>query len=165
LLLNEATGRPPPILCGQVLVIDKRRTLNFKDQSWSKNMSLSPEESHRVLTDPSSANQEQIREALASLSALADYRIFGICADTTSQAALVLASYLKVLDEELPMPEVESLETTGIYLKFNPRTGRCHADAYTGTERGVIISFHSPEVGEINDTYGGLPLDLYLVSS
>ncbi len=128
-------------------------------------MSLSLEESHRVLTDPSSANQEQIREALVSLSLLSDYRIFGICAETTAQAALVLASYLKVLDQELPIPEVESLETTGVYLKFNPRTGRCHADPYTGKERGVIISFHSPEFGKINDTYGGLPLDLYLVSS
>jgi hypothetical protein len=129
-------------------------------------MSLSPEESHRILTDPSTAEHQQLREALVSLSALADYQIFGICADTTAQAALVLASYLKVLDQELPIPEVEveSLETTGIYLKFNPRTGRCHADPYTGVERGVIISFHSPEFGEINDTYGGLPLDLYPVS-
>jgi hypothetical protein len=128
-------------------------------------MSLRSDEAHKILMNPSSANHEQLREALGALSALADYQIFGICADTTSQAALVLASYLKVLDEELPVPEVESLETTGIYLKFNPRTGRCHADPYTGTERGVIISFHSPEFGEINDTYGGLPLDLYLVSS
>jgi hypothetical protein len=127
-------------------------------------MSLRSDEAHKILMNPSSANHEQLREALGALSALADYQIFGICADTTSQAALVLASYLKVLDEELPMPEVESLETTGIYLKFNPRTGRCHADPYTGTERGVIISFHSPEFGEINDTYGSLPLDLYLVS-
>jgi Domain of unknown function (DUF1824) len=128
-------------------------------------MSLRSDEAHKILMNPSLANHEQLREALGALSALADYQIFGICADTTSQAALVLASYLKVLDEELPMPEVESLETTGIYLKFNPRTGRCHADPYTGAERGVIISFHSPEFGEINDTYGGLPLDLYLVSS
>lgn len=128
-------------------------------------MALSPEESHRILTAPSSADQEQIREALVSLSARADYKIFGICAETTTEAALVLASYLKVLDQELPIPEVESLETTGIYLKFNPRTGRCQASPYTGAERGVIISFHSPEFGEINDTYGGLPLDLYLVSS
>ncbi len=127
-------------------------------------MSLSPEEAHKILQDPSSANYEQLREALVSLSALADYQIFGICSDTTAQAALVLASYLKVLDQELPIPKVEPLETTGIYLKFNPRTGRCHADPYTGTERGVIISFHSPEFGEINDTYGGLPLDLYSVS-
>ncbi len=131
-------------------------------------MSISPEEAHKILRDPSSANHEQLREALVSLSALADYQIFGICADTTSQAALVLQSYLKALDQEPPMPEIESIEslaTTGVYLKFNPRSGRCHADTYTGMERGVIVSFHSPEFGEVNDTYGNLPLDLYLASS
>jgi Domain of unknown function (DUF1824) len=128
-------------------------------------MSLHSDEAHKILMNPSSANHEQLREALGALSALADYLIFGICADTTTQAALVLESYLKALDQELPMPEIESTEslaTTGIYLKFNPRTGKCYADVYTGTERGVIISFHSPEFGEINDTYGNLPLDLYL---
>jgi Domain of unknown function (DUF1824) len=128
-------------------------------------MSLRSDEAHKILMNPSSANHEQLREALGALSALADYQIFGICADTTTQAALVLESYLKALDQELPMPEIESTEslaTTGIYLKFNPRTARCHADVYTGAERGVIVSFHSPEFGEINDTYGNLPLDLYL---
>lgn len=128
-------------------------------------MSLCSDEAHKILVNASSANHEQLREALASLSALADYQIFGICADTTAQAALVLESYLKALDQELPMPEIESLATTGVYLKFNPRTGKCHADAYVGKERGVIVSFHSPEFGEINDTYGNLPLDLYLASS
>jgi Domain of unknown function (DUF1824) len=126
-------------------------------------MSLRSDEAHKILMNPSSANYEQLREALAFLSTLADYQIFGICADSTSQAALVLESYLKALDPDLPMPEIESLATTGIYLKFNPRTGKCYADVYTGTERGVIISFHSPAVGEINDTYGNLPLDLYSV--
>ena len=131
-------------------------------------MSLRSDEAHKILMNPSSANHEQIREALVFLSALADYQIFGICADTKTQAALVLESYLKALDQELPMPEIESIEslaTSGVYLKFNPKTGKCYADAYTGTERGVIVSFHSPEFGEINDTYGNLPLDLYLASS
>jgi hypothetical protein len=131
-------------------------------------MSLRSDEAHKILANPDSANHEQLREALVSLSALADYQIFGICADTTTQAALILESYLKALDQELPMPEIESIEslaTAGVYLKFNPRTGKCYADTYTGTERGVIVSFHSPEFGEINDTYGNLPLDLYLVSS
>ena len=128
-------------------------------------MPLRSDEAHKILVNPSSANHEQLREALVSLSALADYKIFGICADTTAQAALVLESYLKALDQELSMPKIESIEslvTTGVYLKFNPRTGKCYADAYPGTERGVIVSFHSPEFGEINDTYGNLPLDLYL---
>jgi hypothetical protein len=125
-------------------------------------MSLRSDEAHKILMNPNSANHEQLREALGSLSALADYPIFGICADTTTQAALVLESYLKALDQQLPMPTVQSLDTTGIYLKFNLRTGKCYADVYTGMERGVIISFHSPEFGEINDTYGNLPLDLYL---
>jgi Domain of unknown function (DUF1824) len=130
-------------------------------------MSLRSDEAHKILANPSSANHEQIREALVFLSTLADYQIFGICADTTTQAALVLESYLNALDQELPMPEIESLESlaaAGVYLKFNPRTGKCYADTYTGTERGVIVSFHSPEFGEINDTYGNLPLDLYLAS-
>lgn len=128
-------------------------------------MSLRSDEAHKILMNPSSANHEQLREALGALSALADYPIFGICADTTTQAALVLESYLKTLGQELPIPTVQSLDATGIYLKFNPRTGKCYADVYTGTERGVIISFHSPDFGEINDTYGNLPLDLYLAGS
>jgi Domain of unknown function (DUF1824) len=128
-------------------------------------MSLSLEEAHRILLTPSSANHEQLHVALITLAAQADYTILGICADTTNQAERVLASYLKALDYEPPMPEVESLETIGIYLKFNPKTGRCHTDSYTGKERGVIVSFHSPEFGTINDTYGNLPLDLYIESS
>lgn len=131
-------------------------------------MSLSLEEAHKILLAPSSASHEQLHVALTTLSTQSDYAILGICADTTAQAERVLESYLKALDHEPPMPPVkptEPLEATGIYLKFNPRTGRYHTDSYTGKERGVIISFHSPEFGTINDTYGNLPLNLYLESS
>ncbi len=131
-------------------------------------MSLSLEEAHKILLAPSSASHEQLHVALTTLSTQSDYAILGICADTTDQAEQVLESYLKALDHEPPMPlvePVEPLDAPGIYLKFNPRTGRCYTDSYAGQERGVIVSFHSPEFGAVNDTYGNLPLNLYLESS
>jgi hypothetical protein len=128
-------------------------------------MSLSLEEAHKILLAPGSASYEQLHVALTTLSTQSDYAILGICADTTAQAERVLESYLKALNHEPPMPQIEPLEATGIYLKFNPRTGRCHTDSYAGKERGVIVSFHSPEFGAVNDTYGNLPLNLYLESS
>jgi hypothetical protein len=103
-----------------------------------------------------------IRQALLLLTEYSDYQILGICADTTSQGLIALKSYSTALGYE---PNLNLATVDGsVYIKFNPNTGLCYIDSYTGTHRGVLVSFQSSEVGEINEMYGHLPLDLFIVS-
>ncbi|WP_421654856.1 DUF1824 family protein [Leptothermofonsia sp. ETS-13] len=100
-----------------------------------------------------------VRQALLLVANHSDYQIFGICADSSDQAAIALMNYLKALGYE-QMPEVSAQEGP-VYVKFNPKTGRCHADTYTGGHRGVLVSCQSAYDGDVNETFGHLPLDLW----
>ena len=110
----------------------------------------------------SESEKALIRQALLLLTEYSDYQILGICADTTSQGLIALKSYSTALGYE---PNLNLATVDGsVYIKFNPNTGLCYIDSYTGTHRGVLVSFQSSEVGEINEMYGHLPLDLFIVS-
>ncbi len=100
-----------------------------------------------------------VRQALLLVADRSDYQIFGICADSSEQASQALNHYLAALGYEL-MPEVTAIEGA-VYVKFNPKTGRCHTDSYTGQHRGVLVSCHSAYDGDVNETFGHLPLDLF----
>ncbi|MBW4470225.1 MAG: DUF1824 family protein [Stenomitos rutilans HA7619-LM2] len=100
-----------------------------------------------------------IRQALLLVAAHSDYQILGICADTINQATIALKSYLKALGYEAT-PEVTLLEGS-VYVKFNPKSDRCHVAPYTGTHRGVLVSCQSAYDGDVNETFGHLPLDLF----
>jgi hypothetical protein len=110
----------------------------------------------------SESEKALIRQALLLLTEYSDYQILGICADTTSQGLIALKSYSTALGYE-PNLNLATIDGS-VYIKFNPNTGLCYIDSYTGTHRGVLVSFQSSEVGEINEMYGHLPLDLFLVS-
>ena len=100
-----------------------------------------------------------IRQALLLVANHSDYQIFGICADTFSQAEAALTAYLKALDYE-EHPKVAALEGP-VYIKYNPKKGRCLIEPYTGQHRGVLVSCQSAYDGDVNETFGHLPLDLF----
>jgi len=100
-----------------------------------------------------------VRQALLFVAAHSDYQILGICADTIEQAAIALKAYLTALGYEAT-PEVAAVEGS-VYVKFNPRSDRCHVAPYIGTHRGVLVSCQSAYDGDINETFGHLPLDLF----
>lgn len=102
---------------------------------------------------------EAVREALLLVREHSDYQIFGICAETSEEAIATLHHYLKALNyPEVPTPHpIEGI----VYLKFNPKTGLCHLDSYVGQHRGVLVSCQSAYDGDINETFGHLPLNLF----
>ncbi len=100
-----------------------------------------------------------IRQALQQVREHSDYQILGICADTTEAAIAALHTYLAGLDyPERPTPDAIA---GPVYLKFNPKTGLCHLDTYVGTHRGVLVSCQSAYDGDVQETFGHLPLDLF----
>jgi hypothetical protein len=105
-------------------------------------------------------NADLVRQSLLLVADRSDFQIFGICADSTTQATATLYSYLHALGYDY-RPEVAPTEGP-VYIKFNPKTGRCHTDSYSGTHRGVLISCQSAYDGDVNETFGHLPLDLWL---
>ena len=116
--------------------------------------------------DPKSLNSASekalIRQALLLLTEHSDYQILGVCADTTEQGLLALTTYATALGYQ---PNCNFATVDGaIYIKFNPNTGLCYLDSYTGAYRGVLVSFQSSEVGDINDMYGHFPLDLFILN-
>ena len=107
---------------------------------------------------PSSA---LVRQALLLVTRLSDYQMFGICADTVTQGLTALKSYLPALGYNVDELTVDSIEGP-TYIKFNSKTGLCYASPYPGSHRGVLVSCQSALSNGINETYGHLPLDLFL---
>ncbi|EKQ70996.1 protein of unknown function DUF1824 [Leptolyngbyaceae cyanobacterium JSC-12] len=100
-----------------------------------------------------------IQQAVMLVRDHSDYQILGICADTANDAIATLHAYLTAFGfSEFPQPS--SIEGA-VYLKFNPKTGLCYLEPYDGTHRGVLISCQSAYEGDINATFGHLPLDLF----
>ncbi len=104
----------------------------------------------------------EVRESLLLLASHSDYQLLGICADTVALGAQALQTYLKALGSE-ETPTVTPTEGP-VYIKFNPKTGKCHVDRYIGNHRGVLVSCQSAYDGDINETFGHLPLDLFQVT-
>ncbi len=102
----------------------------------------------------------QVRQALALVCQRSQYQILGICADTLSQGKQTLQSYATALGYTVN-PQLATVAEP-IYIKFNPRSGLCYADTYIGSHRGVLVSCQSASDDGINETFGHLPLDLFL---
>jgi hypothetical protein len=108
---------------------------------------------------PSITDKSRIREALLTVVQLSDYQILGICADTLAEGQQALKSYAAALGYE---PELRGGAIAGaVYIKFNPKSGLCYAEPYTGEHRGVLVSCQSAYESGINEMYGHLPLDLF----
>ncbi|HEY9877620.1 MAG TPA: DUF1824 family protein [Leptolyngbyaceae cyanobacterium] len=103
--------------------------------------------------------KDDIRTALLLLNDLSDYQTLGICADTLAQGKAAADAYVTALGNpvNLNLPEREG----PVYIKFNTLKGAWYLDDYGGSSRGVLITYHSSDVDEINGTYGPFPLDLF----
>jgi hypothetical protein len=103
--------------------------------------------------------QQSLRQAVLQVAEHSDYQILGICAESFAAGRTALFSYARVLGYE---PELASEPIEGaVYIKFNPRSGLCYVDSYTGEYRGVLVSCQSDFADGVNDMYGHLPLDLF----
>jgi Domain of unknown function (DUF1824) len=155
------TGRSP-------LTEDGSSTAPSLTMSLQNFSSLTKEDAQKVLrqficVDRAAAPLDYvlIRSALLLVVNHSDYQIFGICADRLEQGKQTLFSYLKALNYE-EMPEIMGVVETATYIKYNPKTGRSHAEPYTGVHRGVLVSCQSAYDGDVNETFGHLPIDLFL---
>ena len=102
-----------------------------------------------------------VREALLWVVDRSDFQLFGICADNLrSRAAGSSSLFSRFRARAKDRRRCESSEGV-VYLKYNPKTGRCHAEPYTGNHRGVLVSCQSAEEDDINETFGHLPIDLF----
>lgn len=110
-----------------------------------------------------SPRYSQIREALLFLKRFSDYQIFGVCADTQEEGLQALKSYAQALGYEIN-PPVEITDGP-VYLKFNPNNRSFYCEQYTGTYRGVLVSYYSDFSDGYSNTHGHFPLDLFLVSA
>lgn len=111
---------------------------------------------------PSSPKLEYaiVREALQLVVDRSDFQIFGICADSTAQGQQALHRYLAALGHD-ERPQAVPSTDSAVYIKYNPKTERCHAEPYTGNHRGVLVSCQSADDADINETFGHLPIDLF----
>lgn len=109
----------------------------------------------------SASEKALIQQALLLLAEHSEYQILGICADTMEAALLALKTYTEALGYQPPL-QLDFVEGS-VYLKFNPKSGLCYLDSYTGTHRGVLVSCQSAYEGGINQMYGHLPLDLFIL--
>ncbi|AFY87790.1 DUF1824 family protein [Chroococcidiopsis thermalis] len=110
----------------------------------------------------SAAEAAQLQQALILLSTQADFVNFGICADTPEQGLAALASYAKALGYTVAIaPHDLAAAIAPVYIKFNGQRQTYYLDSYTGTYRGVLVSYHSLVEESVNGTYGYLPLDLF----
>ncbi|PSB35230.1 DUF1824 family protein [Stenomitos frigidus] len=109
---------------------------------------------------PTTLDPVLVRQSLLLVAAHSDYQILGICADTLEQAATALKTYLTALGYEIT-PEIPPLEGV-VYVKFNPKRDRCHVAPYDGVHRGMLVSCQSAYDGDVNETFGHLPLDLFM---
>lgn len=133
---------------------------------------LTVEAAHQILqtftcieqgSKDSSPPDDLVRQALIFVGDRSDYQIFGVCADTTAQGLTALKSYLPALGYSADSLEVNPLEGP-VYIKFNSKTGLCYAASYSGSHRGVLVSCQSAQSSGINETYGHLPLNLFLTA-
>jgi len=112
--------------------------------------------------DPSEAEADAIRSALATLVTQADFITIGICADDAGQAIAALNGYLSGLDQGFEFSEVEVEEPEqAVYVKFNTRTKTLYGDRYSGSERGVLVATQADYDSVICGVYGHFPLDLF----
>lgn len=102
-----------------------------------------------------------VRQAILRVAQASDYQILGICADTETAGLAALTQYAQALNYTLDLGNRAPMLSGATYTKFNPRSGLCYSEPYTGTARGVIICCQSAYEDGLNETYGHLPLDLF----
>ncbi len=108
----------------------------------------------------SEAEKLLVRQALLLVHENSDYQILGICAETPEQALIALETYAKTFGYQPKQLDITNSEGP-VYIKFNPKSGLCYIEPYTGEHRGVLVSCQSAYSDGINEMYGHLPLNLF----
>lgn len=105
----------------------------------------------------------EIQAALQTLTAAADYHIFGVCAEQQAAGLQALQGYAQYFGYVLTATMGQDLPQIAgaVYLKFNPRSQRLYVDTYSGAYRGVLVSFQSEVADGYGGTHGHFPLDLF----
>ncbi|NJL47249.1 MAG: DUF1824 family protein [Leptolyngbyaceae cyanobacterium SM2_5_2] len=105
--------------------------------------------------------QAQICEDLRFFNELSEYQTLGICASTLTEGKTAMEAFLAAfgVTVSLNLPDREG----AVYLKFNTLKGAWYLDDYSGTSRGVLVTFHTSEseVAELVGTYGPFPFALF----
>ncbi len=122
---------------------------------------LTTAQAQQVLTNSAHTDAALVRAALQLLAGPADYKMLGVCADSLDEGYAALTGYLAAFDYPVPPLDRAPVAGPGVFIKYNAKTGTCYSSAYSGPERGVIVSCYSPTSSAGNDTYANLPLDLY----
>jgi hypothetical protein len=107
--------------------------------------------------------KQELRQAILLVASLSDYQMLGVCAYSTDEGFFALQTYLTALGYQAVLsPNSVASFTSSVYIKFNTLKGSYYVDSYTGTYRGVLVCCQSSEEGGISETYGHLPLDLFV---
>ncbi len=106
-------------------------------------------------------SRESVYEALTLVLDGSEYQLIGVCADNYTEGALALQQYLTAFGYEIQPTFTDPGQP--IYIKYNSKTEACYSKPYDGYHRGVIVSCQSSYDDDVNETFGHLPLDLFVL--
>lgn len=107
--------------------------------------------------------KQELRQAILLVASLSDYQMLGVCASSTDEGFFALQTYLTALGYQAVLnPNSVASFKSSVYIKFNTLKGSYYVDSYIGTYRGVLVSCQSSDEAGISETYGHLPLDLFV---
>lgn len=107
--------------------------------------------------------KQELRQAILLVASLSDYQMLGVCASSTDEGFFALQTYLTALGYQAVLnPNSFASFTSSVYIKFNTLRGSYYVDSYIGTYRGVLVCCQSSDEAGISETYGHLPLDLFV---
>jgi hypothetical protein len=119
----------------------------------------------RSAPDLKAADRGALQQELRSRLARCDWFTVGVMAPSAAAAVACLRALEKALGwSPLELdPAGEALEAIEgpVFLKGNQTTGRFLVRRETGLGEGLLITGHSPDDPDAEDTWGPLPLDLF----
>ena len=142
-----------PLTSSQAIALLHRFTV--LDQHSSQNLNKNPDKNpDRVLP-----NRDEIYKALSVVVDTSEYQMLGICAPDFATGMDALADYLAALGDDT-VPKITELSGP-CYIKYNGKTRSGYSAPYEDGYRGVLIACQSSYDGDINETFGHFPLDLF----
>ena len=122
---------------------------------------LETDPSQNLTKNPDQAlpNRDEIYTALSVVLEASEYQMLGICAPDFPTGMIALADYLAALGHGT-IPEIAELPGP-CYIKYNGKTRSGYAAPYEDGYRGVLIACQSSYDGDVNETFGHFPLNLF----
>ena len=142
-----------PLTSSQAIALLHRFTVldQHSSQNLDQNLDKNPD---RVLP-----NRDEIYKALSVVVDASEYQMLGICAPDFATGMDALAAYLAALGDDT-VPKITELSGP-CYIKYNGKTRSGYSAPYEDGYRGVLIACQSSYDGDINETFGHFPLDLF----